>query len=81
MGVQRLKKKTDLNYKKGGECHYCSQCNQFVPRFEIKSGENTRHEPRCKIMGLEMSIAYRINKNSICDAYNNSEHIKRIRGY
>jgi hypothetical protein len=82
MGSQRLKKKTELNYRKGRTGHHCSYCNHFVSRFEVKliGGETKGFEPRCRIMGLQMSIKYRINPENLCDAYDNSEYLQRPRG-
>ncbi len=83
MGSQRLKKKTELNYRRGSTAHDCSECNDYVREFDVRGigGEHLRFEPRCKVMGLKDGRAYRINPNNICDAHDNSERLKRLRGY
>lgn len=83
MGSVRLKKKIELNYRKGTTAHDCSECNHFVDEFEVHgiNGEVLRVEPRCEIMGVNNGRAYRINPKSICDAHDNSIHLKRLRGY
>lgn len=71
MGVRKLKIKTDLNYRPGYTHSYCGHCNSFVHG----------PEPRCKIIGLEPGRLYKINPGYICDKFDGSEHLKRIRGY
>jgi len=65
--MPRLKKKVELNYRKGSTCesYNCCHCLHVV-KFE-----HPRHGPelRCRIMGVEESIRYRIRKDHRCDAH------------
>ena len=83
MGSPTLKKKIELNYRRGSTAHDCSECNAYVPEFEVRGigGKPLRTEPRCMLMGLKDGRAYRINPKNICDAHDNSEHLKRLRGW
>jgi len=83
MGAPTLKKKKELNYRRGTTTHDCSECNAYVGKFEVYGigGKLLRTEPRCMLMGLKDGRAYRVNPKNICDAHDNSEFIKRLRGY
>jgi len=83
MGAPGLKKKTELNYRRGSTAHSCSECNAYVREFNVRGigGGHLRVEPRCMLMGLKDGRAYRINPSNICDAHDNSESLKRLRGY
>lgn len=83
MGTPQLKKKKQFNYRRGTTAHDCSECNHFVWEFEVHGigGEVLRAEHRCKIMGLKDGRAYRINHKNICDAHDNSEHLKQYKLY
>jgi len=87
MGVKRLKIKNELNYKRGLTWAYCGQCDHFVPQYHVPGSwaekgeiESLRDEPRCKIIGLKPGRQYRINPANICDRYDNTEHMKRLKG-
>jgi len=66
--MQRLKKKTELRYRKGSSnpCDNCSYCGHYVSRGAWIT--ETRIEPRCKIMGLKTSNRYRVRPDYTCDA-------------
>lgn len=83
MGSPRLNKKIELHYRRGYTHSHCGCCDHFVRNHEVRkcTGEPMGVEPRCRIIGLENGRGYRINPNSVCDAYNNTETIKRLRGY
>lgn len=74
MGSPTLKKKVDLNYRKGPAAHDCSQCDHFVPAYAGRAW------PVCMIMGLGDGRAYRINPRNICDAYDSSRYMERLMG-
>jgi len=80
MGSPTLKKKSELNYRHGSTAHSCSECNAYVPDFDVRAtfqdGEHLRFESRCRVMGLKAGRAYRINPKNICDAHNNSDMSK-----
>jgi hypothetical protein len=82
VGASRLKKKIELNYRRGSTAHDCSECNAYVPEFDVRgiNGHHLRFEPRCMVMGLRDGRAYRINPNNICDAHDNTEYLKRLTG-
>lgn len=79
--LPRLKKKDELRYRKGSatEIGWCQVCASFVPDFVVRGlgGNLDRTEPRCKVMGLQESIRYRVHSNYTCDAYEESEEEKR----
>ena len=83
MGVKRLKIKDELNYKKGLTWANCGQCDHFVPNFDVvvndDYGATVQVEPRCKIIGLENGRGYRIHPANICDRYDNTETIKKLK--
>jgi len=81
MGSVRLKKKTELHYRRGPASGGCSQCNSYLWNFEVRGcdGVVRKMEPRCKVMGLQNGRAYRINPLNICDRFDNSRHMARIR--
>ena len=74
MGSPTVKKKVELNYRKGSAAHDCSECNYFVPGHTCGSG------PRCRIMGLLPGRSYRINPKNICDAHDSSRYMERLMG-
>lgn len=83
MGVKRLKIKNELNYKRGGTSRYCGGCDHFVSDFQVHGCDRDctplRVEPRCKIIGLENGRGYRIHPANVCDRYDNTERIRRLR--
>ena len=81
MGSPTLKKKTELNYRRGSTAHDCAECNAYVRKFDVRISagfikERRSFEPRCMIMGLKPGRAYRINPKDICDAHEKSEVLK-----
>jgi len=66
--MPRLKKKDELNYRKvpAKESRSCQGCVQLVPEFDIPG---KGREPRCKVMGLQGSIRYRVRTDHACDAF------------
>jgi hypothetical protein len=83
MGVSRLKKKIELNYRRGGTAHDCSGCNHFVSDRKVLDlfGLEPDGHPRCGIIGVQPGRMYRINPKSICDRHDNSNALKRLRGW
>lgn len=79
MGVPMLKKKKDLNYRRGQTWRYCGICDHFLDPPTAMQIMGT-HYPHCRIMGLKPGCAYHINKSSQCDAYDNTEGLKRLKG-
>jgi hypothetical protein len=83
MGKPRLRMKTELNYRRGSTAHYCSQCNFYVSKFDVKLLDGTSSgivQPRCRVIGLRNSRRYRINPDGICDKYDNSKYMSRLLG-
>lgn len=80
--MARLKKKDELNYRRGYTHSHCGDCDFFVPDFRVMGigGEFLRYEPRCKQIGLRDGRMYRVGRNNICDLFDNTETIRRIRG-
>jgi len=82
MGAQTLKRKKELNYRRGPTWSCCGHCNHFVPVFQVHNldGSIKGEESRCRIMGLRHGRAYRINPKNICDRHDNSRYMKRLKG-
>ncbi len=83
MGVSRLKKKIELNYRRGGTAHDCYECNHYVSDQKVLDlfGLDPDGYPRCRIIGVEPGRLYRISDKAICDKHDNSEYLKRLRGW
>ncbi len=87
MGSVRLKKKTELNYRKGStnEAENCKHCENFVPEFVFMSCtvfngakcEVRRFESRCRIMGLKSSAKYRVRADHRCIAHTTSKEYEQ----
>jgi hypothetical protein len=77
-----LKKKQEVNYRRGRTWADCSQCDHYVPDFQVVGigGTVLGVEPRCRIIGLESGRMYRVSPKNWCDRYDNSRHMQRIRG-
>jgi len=80
-----LKAKKERNYRKGPTWRSCSDCDHFVARFEVKScGMNEdrtiRTEGRCRAIGLQHGRQYNILPHYICDDFNGSRSLERIKG-
>ena len=75
-----MKKKRELNYKRGTTAHDCSECNYYVAEFEVRGigGKVLGTEPRCMVIGLKDGRVYRINPKNICDEFDNSEFLRRL---
>lgn len=79
MGAPTLKKKKDLNYRRGSSVSYCARCTHFIPDVEpydhvsVAQLAKLQVEHRCRIVGDEPGRAYRISRYSICDAYEERE--------
>jgi hypothetical protein len=67
---KRLKKKDELRYRKGStnETQNCEHCASFVKYNVLCDGEKVLDlGPRCKILGLEQSVRYRVRADYTCD--------------
>ncbi len=76
---RRLQIKNELNYRRGYTSRSCNDCNHFVHYHQAAGG--SLNEYRCRIIGLNEGLAYRINPNRICDRHDNSRYLARLRGY
>jgi hypothetical protein len=79
MGVQRLKIKNDLNYRPGYTDRHCSGCDHFVAADRCAEGE-LWEAARCRVMGVERGRGYRINGNNICDRFDQTRYLERLKG-
>jgi hypothetical protein len=77
MGTPKLKRKEELQYRRGTTSRYCERCNHFVGDFPIPWREGCA-EPRCEVIGLETGRSYKINPANICDRYDNSRYLNRL---
>lgn len=77
-----LKLKRELNYRRGYTWKNCGGCDHFVGQHMVKTcnGKPLREEPRCRVIGLENGRMYRVNKNSVCDRYDNTKGLSRLKG-
>ncbi len=73
MGVPRLKKKAELNYRRGLIWKSCSYCDHFV-RPWAGTGEG-----RCRRIGLEPGRQYRILPHYLCDAYDDTKTMEWLK--
>ena len=84
MGAPQLKKKKELNYRRGQTWRNCGVCDHFVSASQAMELLGRRwsddHYPACRIMGLKPSRVYRITQNNQCDAYDNTKGLKRLKG-
>lgn len=78
MGLQKLKRKVDLNYRHGYTHKSCEDCNHFVAADKCADGE-LWEAPRCREIGVQRGRGFRINPNSICDLHDNSRALERIK--
>jgi len=82
MTLRKLQKKIDLRYRRGSTCETlnCGWCEHYVKNHPVRhlGGEEVvGHEPRCRVMGLENSIRYRIRADHRCDAHQVAEWWER----
>ncbi|MDX9894312.1 MAG: hypothetical protein RBS34_02635 [Desulfofustis sp.] len=77
-----LKKKQEVNYRRGRTWASCSQCDHFVREFQVVGigGKVLGVEARCRIVGLEPGRQYRVLPHYWCDRYDNTEGLKRLKG-
>lgn len=64
-----MKKKREMNYRRGNKSMNCSICSHFV-MMQIKGigGEDLGEQGRCPIIGLQAGRMYRILPASVCGA-------------
>lgn len=75
-----LKKKQEVNYRRGRTWAYCSQCDHYVADFQVVGigGAVLGVEPRCRVIGLEPGRMYLVSPNNWCDRYDNSRHMAQF---
>jgi hypothetical protein len=74
MAAPTLKKKQELNYRRGRTSTSCRYCNHAVlVHWELDVSETEVKDLRCWIMGLKPGRAYKISPDNTCDAHDNSE--------
>lgn len=81
--MARLPKKVELNYRHGDEKHRCARCNYFKAAVGIAmtpGGNPAPAKSRCKVIGLKHGKAYEVDPAFVCDAYDNSFILKKLRG-
>jgi len=78
-----LRAKKERNYRKGSTWRSCSDCDHYVGDFEVRactSGNVLKIEGRCRLIGLQHGRMYRILPHYICDAFNGTERLKKVKG-
>jgi hypothetical protein len=79
ISVARLKKVR--NYRHGYASRSCGDCDEFVQvRITGIGGADLGLQLRCRIIGQDAGKAFRINPNCICDAYDGSKGLARLKG-
>ncbi len=78
MGVKRLQIKDELNYRRGYAATHCGGCDHFVEADRCAKGE-LWGAPRCRVIGVERGRGYRINYYSICDRFDNTKRMERLK--
>ena len=75
----QLKAKRDLNYRRETTSKSRVYCNHFMSASEAFRMFGHESEPRCTALGTPPGRSFRINPNSICDKYDGSEYLKRLK--
>ena len=77
-----LKIKEELHYRRGYTHASCSECDHYDEKFKLTgiSGADLGEEPRCRIIDLKPGRMYRVHPGSICDKYDNTIRLARIKG-
>lgn len=77
-----LKRKVELNYRRGYTHSSCEDCDHLVRDWPVHAigGGLLREEDRCKVIGLQSGRMYRVGRKNICDRYDNTESLARIKG-
>ncbi|MBI5550720.1 MAG: hypothetical protein HY911_04370 [Desulfobacterales bacterium] len=69
MGIPSLKKKIELNYRRGTTAFHCSVCDNY---------RANGWAPGCTVMELKPGRAYKIGPNNRCDAFDNTQRLKAL---
>ena len=77
-----LKKKREVNYRRGTTGRHCAVCDHFECAFQVRgcNCEPLAIEPRCAVIGLENGRAYRIGAKNLCDRFDNTKRLAAIMG-
>ena len=77
-----LKRKREVNYRRGTTGRHCAVCDHFVDGHKIFTplGDLLRDEPRCSVIGLGAGRAYRVGAKNLCDRFTNSRRLAAIVG-
>ena len=77
-----LKRKKDVNYRRGTTGQHCEVCDHFEAAFLVKGcdGEPLAIEPRCAVIGLQNGRMYRIGTKNLCDWFDNRLRLAAIMG-
>ena len=75
-----LKKKREVNYRRGTTGRHCAVCDHFEVAFQVRgcNCEPIALEPRCAVIGLNNGRAYRIGAKNLCDRFDNSKRLASI---
>ena len=79
MGVPRLHIKKELNYRRGSATRHCSDCDHFMAAPVPLIGSRDPNAARCRIIGLHTGRAYRVLEGNICDRFDNSKLLARLK--
>lgn len=79
MGVPKLHIKKELNYRRGYTDRHCSGCDHYVANPEPLGGFRATNDGRCRIIGLKPGRAYQILPGSICDRFDQTNTLARMK--
>lgn len=80
--MMQLKKKKELNYRRGTVNVCCSKCDNFIKAQRITGigGRDLGTEPRCSVIGTGSSRRYRVHPASVCNEFDDTMYAARLMG-
>ncbi len=83
--MAKLKAKIDSRYRKGSTNtnQNCESCQDFIPAAVVHGiGADLGTEPRCRRIGMNGSIRYRVREDYTCDHQTMSDEVlEKMRMY
>lgn len=75
-----LKKKQEVNYRRGTTGRHCAVCDHYEPRHMVTTSLGEAQLSRCVVIGLQSSPQYRVGAKNLCDRFDNSKRLAAIMG-
>jgi hypothetical protein len=79
MAAPTLYIKKELHYRHGYTDRHCSGCDHYVANPEPLGGFRSTGDGRCRVMGLKPGRAYRILPGHICDRFDQTKTLARLK--